>query len=346
MKKEVKMGILGIVSLAIGIFGYKYLKGQNVFGSSNIYYAVYDHLSGIQVSNPVMISGFQVGAVVDVYPQPDNLKKFILEFEVDNKFKLPKNTVAAIESASVMGGYLLNLNFEGSCKGSDCAEDGSFLKGETKGLVATMLGLDNMKEYSDVLVSGLKEALTVMTDEMNNPQSAMGNSIKKLDDVMSNVKGISANLNRMISDASPKLSGSLENLESLSATLKDSNGKIELIISNVEALSSDLKDSDVDGTVASAKDAIEGLKSTLESANAAIADLGGVIGKAKNGEGTLGKLLTDEELYNTINELSNNINILAYDLRIQPKRYLGPFGKKKLQDKPTMEVPESEQKKD
>jgi phospholipid/cholesterol/gamma-HCH transport system substrate-binding protein len=57
------------------------------------------------------------------------------------------------------------------------------------------------------------------------------------------------------------------------------------------------------------------LETTTESLNS-------VLAKIKNGEGTLGKLVQDERLYNHMDSLSMNLNLLVKDLRENPQRYV------------------------
>jgi phospholipid/cholesterol/gamma-HCH transport system substrate-binding protein len=57
------------------------------------------------------------------------------------------------------------------------------------------------------------------------------------------------------------------------------------------------------------------LETTTESINS-------VLAKIKNGEGTLGKLVQDERLYNHMDSLSMNLNLLVKDLRENPQRYV------------------------
>jgi hypothetical protein len=54
-----------------------------------------------------------------------------------------------------------------------------------------------------------------------------------------------------------------------------------------------------------------------------------ILGDARAGKGTLGKILTDETLYNNINQTASNVNQfssettkLIYDFRQNPKKYL------------------------
>ena len=66
IKKEVQIGLLAIVAVALGYIGVNFLKGIEVFKKTSIYYAHFDNLSGISAAAPVEASGFKVGNVRSV----------------------------------------------------------------------------------------------------------------------------------------------------------------------------------------------------------------------------------------------------------------------------------------
>ncbi len=64
MSKELKTGIVAIVVIAIFIWGYNFLKGQNLFDTDTRYFKVeYDNISGLTKASFVTINGLKVGKV-------------------------------------------------------------------------------------------------------------------------------------------------------------------------------------------------------------------------------------------------------------------------------------------
>src|SRR5680860_1545022 len=98
MSKEIKIGILAIVGLGLLIWGYNFLKGQNIFKSQAIYKVKYENIQKLQVSAPVFINGYEVGNVNQIDIDPANLQNIIVSLEVLPEVKLPQNTVAQLYS--------------------------------------------------------------------------------------------------------------------------------------------------------------------------------------------------------------------------------------------------------
>ncbi|HEX5625757.1 MAG TPA: MlaD family protein, partial [Saprospiraceae bacterium] len=89
MRNEVKVGILGVVTLAVLIFGYKYLKGSNLLDRSRTYYVKYPDVGQMDPSSPVLVRGFKVGIVTKIELDPENPKMVLVTMDVKNEIKLP-----------------------------------------------------------------------------------------------------------------------------------------------------------------------------------------------------------------------------------------------------------------
>ena len=64
--KEIKVGLLAIVSITILYLGFNFLKGIDLFKETNNYYALYENIDGLTISNPVVINGLSVGRVSNI----------------------------------------------------------------------------------------------------------------------------------------------------------------------------------------------------------------------------------------------------------------------------------------
>ena len=115
-KREISIGLVFIVALALFIWGFNYLKGFNLFKEQRVLYAVYDQVSGLTKANPVSINGLKVGQVSDIYFEPGYSGKIIVELTIETQLPIPKNSVALIYSSDLMGSKAIDLKL-----GSDTA---------------------------------------------------------------------------------------------------------------------------------------------------------------------------------------------------------------------------------
>ena len=99
---EIKIGLVALTTILILIWGVSFLKGTNIFTNSTHFYSIYQEVDGIEASAPVRINGFTVGKVTE-YFHPDNSGKIIVKYVMHEEFAIPKNTVANIYNADLMG---------------------------------------------------------------------------------------------------------------------------------------------------------------------------------------------------------------------------------------------------
>ena len=67
MSREFKTGIVAVVIIALFVWGFNFLKGQNLFeANSRTFYIEYENIQGLNKSSVVTINGLQVGKVSDI----------------------------------------------------------------------------------------------------------------------------------------------------------------------------------------------------------------------------------------------------------------------------------------
>ncbi|RLD69179.1 MAG: MCE family protein, partial [Bacteroidetes bacterium] len=122
--KQILIGVSFLLAIALFIWGYNFLKGKDIFNKQTVYIAKYHQVSGLEVSNPVLINGVRVGQVSKIYFAPDMSGDVIVEIMTHNKFPVPDNSVAKITSADLMGSKIIDLRLGDS---PDIAQDGDTL---------------------------------------------------------------------------------------------------------------------------------------------------------------------------------------------------------------------------
>ena len=287
IKRELKVGVFAVLVIAVAWWGIKWLGGQNVLLTNNIYYVYYDDVSGLQESSEVKLRGVKVGNVTDIVLERDRV---LVELAVETKYEdmIPSNSIAEMGAAGLMGGVEIVI------KQGDSAEpiaNDAFLEGRVK---PDMIGM--LADGGSALIEELNatvESLHTMLD---------GNS-EAITSLVANLESVTATIYKVL--ASGQIQGALNNLSSFTNTLAENEARIDSMLANLDNFTGELAEADV----------VSKLTTTVESLN-------GVLAEINNQEGTVGKLLNDSELYDSLNTAGNNLGLLLEDLKANPMRYV------------------------
>ena len=333
MSRETKIGILAVVTIALSIWGYKFIKGKNILSTSQTFYIDFENVLGLKPSTPVTVRGLQVGSVIDIYQAVDQSNLVTVEIDVQNHVRIPKDTKVTL-TPSVMGDISVNLKFDKQCSGPDCAKSGARFKGTGRSIFAGLFGEGEMKESINEMTYGLKDVVKELKNVANDPseENLIGNSMFRLNKVLRNMEVLTATVNKQVATDS-KLDNILSNVDKLTASIPTNS--VEKIMNDASGFTGTLKDVDVKGlsgnvdkTMVDAQTAITKLTNTLEQADVAVAKLTSLLEGIDKGEGSLGKIAKDDQLYDEIKTAAANANNLMSDIKEKPYRYM-PFKRKR-----------------
>ncbi|RMG80069.1 MAG: MCE family protein [Bacteroidetes bacterium] len=333
IRRETKIGLLAFASIALLIWGYQYLKGISMFSTNTILYAEYDNVNGIRLSTPVFIDGLQVGLVSDLFQNPENPRRIVVEMNIDRDRKIPKDAVAEITVTSLMGEMAINLTYENPCSGPDCAQSGDYLKGITKGTLASMVGLDDVKAYMETINQGMSDLFKELEKEIKNNEK-IGQTFNDLSATMANLKSLTGRMDRLMATSSGDLKNTLANVKSLTDTLNAGSSSMKSMIENADRFAAKMNDLPLDETLGEAKNTFAKLQNTLANADKMVAELNDLLTKAKSDDGAVAMLLSDPDFAARLKLTVQDMQLLLQDLRLHPKRYLGPLAKRKKYVKP------------
>jgi phospholipid/cholesterol/gamma-HCH transport system substrate-binding protein len=301
--KEIKVGILTVGAIALFIFGYQYLKGRNLLKADRSFYAVYDNVEGLTTSAPVTINGLRVGNIDDI-DFLDSSGRLLVKFHVDESFKFSSESIASVYSASLIGGKALAIipDYESTARP---AKPGDTLRSNTDdGLQGKIMDeFFPLKDKIEHMVVSADSALTVINQTLNTKtRRAITTSLEEVNRTLIEIRLISKNANSLLKDNRKQLDRTLANL--------DTTAK------NFVAISDTLTQVDIAGTV-----------KELESA---ITKFNLVLDNVTTGKGSLGKLMTDDTLYENLERTTRQAEMLMQDIKLNPKRYVhfSVFGKK------------------
>ncbi len=301
LTREVKTGLLAIAAIILFIFGYSFLKGQNLLSSDRTFYAVYDDVGGLSPSSPVHINGLQVGKVSNISFNNES-GQLLVTMTISNKFNFPKNSMAKITSNGIIGGKFLSIVLADD---GPIAESGDTLTGKVeKGLIESVGSkleplqkkVESAIVSADSLISGINKVLGPKT------RKDLTTSIADLSKIMASFKNTSNSLEKLLADNDEKLDRTFTNLDEMAG--------------NFNQLSDTLANIDIKklvGNIQNVVSSFEKISSNLEQGN-----------------GTLGKLLNDEGVYTNLENATKQLEELLQDIKLNPKRYvhISVFGKK------------------
>jgi len=327
MSREAIIGLLSIVTLVGMVWGYKFVKGEVMLSRSYTFMTVFNDVSDLAVSSPVLVNGLKVGAITDISVNPENTREMFVEYNVNGEFNLPATTKAVMISAGIVGGKSLSLEYDALCNGNNCAKDGQRLEGESRGMIATMLQGEDLGKYVSQITEGVSASLNNMGE--GDPNSPLNKTINNLQITMENMAKLTASMDEMVRKSSTNLSKTMSNMESVTANLAQNNAQINGILSNLNTVSLDLKNANLGSTVSNMGTAVDGanevmnsLNTTAKNAELSVQQLNEVIAKMNSGDGTLARLLNEKELYENLEMTSKNMSLLLQDLRLNPSRYV------------------------
>ncbi len=293
LSKQVKIGIVTILSGCILFFGIEYLKGVNIFKAENYYYVKYKSVAGLAVSSPVTLEGFKVGIVRTMeydYANPGNI---IVELSLDKRLKLPVGT-EAIAATDMLGTASIQIHLAPN-KGSYYEVGQELLGTNDLGLMGKVT--DNLLPKVEQLLPKIDSILSGINTIVNH--SGLHESLVNVEDITGELKRTTVSLNRLMANDVPVI---VDNLKTISTNFTD--------------VSNNLKEAD--------------FNAVINSAHATLENIELITAKMNSDENTLGLLLNSKGLYNNLNNLFSSTDSLVVDLKANPKRYVhfSLFGRK------------------
>lgn len=306
MKKEVKIGMFAVAMILCAWGGIRFLSGVDIFSRNVDYYAVYDQVNGVQGASPVMMRGVKVGTVSEILFDPARSARVVLRLTVRRQYPIPADSEAKIVSSSLMGSKAIEIVLGGS---SEPLEKGDTIRsGYSRDMMDTALTeLDFFKEKISRLTEELSRTLTGVSTLVEDNASNIGG-------LTAHLNSIAGNLDEILSAEKSGLRSAIDGLSEFSQTLGGNAGRVDTLMGNLTRFSDNLAEANL---------------------KAGIDRLNGILDRIEGGEGTVGRLMNDAELYENLQQASENLSVLLADLKENPKRYVhfSLFGRSEAREK-------------
>ena len=303
LTNEVKIALTAIAAVALLFVGINFLKGINVFESSNSYYVKFKDIKGLAVSNLVYANGYPVGTVRDIdYNYGDN-NGVVVRVELDENMRIPRNTHAELEVA-LMGGVTMNLvlgpNPTDNIAPHDTI-DGGLYSGAMDKASALIPDVARMLPKLDSILTNLNRL---------SGDPALQKTLANAAEISENLKTTSTQLDRMMGREVPQMMGHLNRTAA-----------------HAEAFSGQLAQVDVKQTMAEVQGTLHSVNTMAGQMNSLLTDVNQKLNSPTN---NLGAFLADRKLYDRLNSTVSHADSLMIDLKAHPKRYVhfSLFGRK------------------
>ncbi|MEZ7499356.1 MlaD family protein [Flavobacterium sp. Arc3] len=302
LTREIKTAVLVIASILLFIWGYSFLKGRDLLSSYKTLYVEYKTVEGLTSSAPVTLNGLEIGRVAQITID-ENTGNLLVELQIKSDFPISRTSIATIYEPGFIAGKQIAIvpNFDDK----SVALSGEKLKGEIRlgltdkvgeKLVPLQEKLDKIMANADLLITGVNNVLD------KKSQEDLRKSLSELSQTMEQFHKASLTMNTILDENKTQVKGVVTNFNKISG--------------NFSKISDSLSKAD--------------LGKTVRNLNNTLAKVDGIMKGLESGNGTMGKLLNDDALYNNLSKTSKELELLLQDVRLYPTRYVNVslFGKK------------------
>jgi phospholipid/cholesterol/gamma-HCH transport system substrate-binding protein len=301
LTNEVKTGILVILGIGLFVFGFSYLKSNDIFVSDRTFYAIYSDVEGVVNGTPVTVNGLPVGSIQNISFYDGN--QLLVKFRVENDIQFSVNSLAQIYETGLIGGKALAI-IPANDKAANAVSN-------------------------DTLKSAIAPGLTdLVNKKITNLQIKIESMVMSADSVLFKINRVfddstRNNLRESVSKFNLTISDLKETSSLIKSIVQSNKNEVDLTITNFSKISEDLSNissslnnGNLNTTIANFKNSSDDLSKILENMN--------------SGNGTLSKLIKNDSLFNNLNDASISIDLLLEDIRLNPNRYIhfSVFGKK------------------
>jgi phospholipid/cholesterol/gamma-HCH transport system substrate-binding protein len=287
--------VVGIIAIFAALF---ILTDAALFRGRYIVSTVVKDAGGIRRGDPVQMLGVNIGRVQRFRIAKDNVE---IRLELEGEYNVPKDSHVELKSGGLLGGTIADI---------------------VPGDATEYLG--NGDKIEGRMVPGLFAAADRISGQLEKVMA----QVEKLftDSFVKNIGGTADNANvatrdmrRLIADVSTTVTEQRKQLAVLEASLQKSATGLERVTTGPE-LDNALKRLDTLG------ERMDTVTASLQRSSQSVET---VTARAAKGEGSLGKLMTDDELYRSLNQTVDNmnqatlsLNRLVDDIQKNPKKYI------------------------
>jgi phospholipid/cholesterol/gamma-HCH transport system substrate-binding protein len=285
---EAKVGLfvlLGLISFVVVLF---WMTDPATLRGRYMLVTVVDHAGGVRAGDPVQMQGVNIGRVNGF--EMVGPGRVDITLEIEGEWRVPRGSRTIMGEAGLFGGRTLEIVRSTS---TEVLAEGDTIQGEGAGGSGLLGSVDQLTAQAGSVLSAIDSLLAPAT--IGNVQG----SARELEGLLSELSGVIREQRSTLAQITESLARSAEGLEQAAAAGPD-----------------------VASAVARADSAMTVLTAAGANLDAATVSLRSVLARMDAGEGTLGRLSTDDALYVNLNAAAESVAALVQDLQANPSRYI------------------------
>jgi phospholipid/cholesterol/gamma-HCH transport system substrate-binding protein len=289
-KRNLKVGLTVVMSLIIVLFGVAFLKDLKLGLETNDLTVFFKEVNGLKEGDPVSLNGVVKGKVKTIELVGDSVK---VDFTLAKEIVLKKDYAISVAMIELMSGKQIYIKPGLDSRAADVSKP---LIGDRSNDVISLIG--TMTEIGNE-VKGITSQLVKTTEKLNvtidNVNEIVGDQGLK-----SNIRGTAMNFNDASKNLNLLISDTKKNLSSLTLNL---NGVVDKVGVTVDESRPEVKRTFED---------IHVLTTKLDSLTV---NLNSFVLSTRDTNSTVGKLMTQDDIYDNLNKTIESINKLVKQIK-------------------------------
>ena len=298
--RALRVGISVLSAAAVLYFGVRYLKGSDLLSSSYHYYLKYPSTQELEVSNPVLINGIVVGQVdrLELIPETYFVE---VRISVEKDIGIPRGTIAELQNSSLLGGKSITLTLPN--ERIYMHEDEDTLKARIKHSIGDLFSQPETKNDMSKMISNLN----MFVESLSTSGELTIETLHQLDT-------IAISMNKLINANQAHVEHSMRQFSQMSERLNHATLHMDSLILELRVA---IKDIDP-----------KSMGEVVRGANSSVSEARLLLKSLREGEGTLGQLITNDQLYVQLSETLKQLSDLLDHLDNRPRDFLAPLGRR------------------
>jgi phospholipid/cholesterol/gamma-HCH transport system substrate-binding protein len=285
------VGLFVVAGLAATVVTLAVMTDAALFRGRYIVTTNVPNAGGIRKGDPVQMRGVNIGRIMGFTIARQGVD---VRLEIEGEYPIPKDSRVEVKASGLLGGMVADV---------------------VPGTSAETIGWgDRIPGASGI---GLFDKMDTLAGEADKVAVKVRNLLS----------------DEMVKDLQGGAEGARRTLETLQAILKEQRGELRALTASLKRSAEGMErvttGPELERTVERVDQLVERLDGTLRTLDRSSKSVESILARMDHGEGTLGKLSTDDTLYRNASEATANLNEatqelkkLLADFRAHPRKYI------------------------